>query len=80
MLRPNCLPCFQRWLPQSGKWQSLLRDDKGAEPGLGQRRVGKMNRYFITPGRPEYIPFVPPGWSVTDSSNDDNFPPPFLRK
>ncbi|CAM9797625.1 unnamed protein product, partial [Hapterophycus canaliculatus] len=45
---------LERWLSQSCKFGALLRDDKGVEPGLGPRRVGKMNRYMITPGRPEF--------------------------
>ncbi|CAM9285124.1 unnamed protein product [Scytosiphon promiscuus] len=45
---------LERWLPQSCKLRTLAQDDKGVEPGLGPRRVGKMNRYIIAPGRPEF--------------------------
>ena len=50
-------------MPQSGKWHGLLHDDKDVEPGLGQRRVGKMNRYIIKPGRPELVVVPDPSGS-----------------
>ncbi|CAN0424901.1 unnamed protein product, partial [Ectocarpus sp. 12 AP-2014] len=56
----NTATTLERWLPQSSERHLLLQDDKGVEPGLGQRRVGKMNRYIIAPGRPElYLPTGP---------------------
>ncbi|CAM9789473.1 unnamed protein product, partial [Ectocarpus sp. 13 AM-2016] len=56
----NTATILERWLPQSSERYLLLQDDKGVEPGLGQRRVGKMNRYIIAPGRPElYLPTGP---------------------
>eukprot|EP00903_Cladosiphon_okamuranus_P010856 g10255.t2 len=61
---PNRRPTattLERWLPQSGKWLGLLRDDKGVEPGLGQRRVGKNSRYIVQPGRPEFVVKPPLG-------------------
>ncbi|CAM9774742.1 unnamed protein product, partial [Ectocarpus fasciculatus] len=55
--KKNTATTLERWLPQSSERYPLLQDDRGNEPGLGQRRVGKMNRYIIAPGRPElYLP------------------------
>ena len=45
----------QRWAPQSVEWETLLQDDKGTEPGLRPRRVGKSDRYVVTPSRPELV-------------------------
>lgn len=69
----------QRWLPQSGKWHGLLHDDKekDVEPGLGQRRVGKMNRYIIKPGRPEVV-FTVPVTSKGGSLSGSLTPPPLV--